>query len=364
MTRRCSHCSNNGHNSRTCSARGGGVRLFGVRLMEGVVAMKKSASMGCLPSSSASSISPSNSTYAPASPSRDARPHTAAAVASGYASDDPDRGSSSNCRGERKKGRPSHLLFQDDIGFGIPWTEEEHRMFLMGLQKLGRGDWRGIARNFVMSRTPTQVASHAQKFFIRQSNLSRRKRRSSLFDMVPELVPPFSLFWTYLAPAVTYATSIHHQVPAPDDQLLPQSVDGLGSEPAEPSRTKLAVESIDTAMVPTMYPTFVITPVSSWPWPPNLAASSSSIDGADAMAEPRKIARPTPIFPKEPPAHVDEVVSMSKLSIADGGRMETTDVSLELMASSNSPRQSAFHANTSIAVPDLNKNNKSPIHAI
>nr|WLQ69661.1 MYB protein [Zingiber officinale] len=331
MTRRCSHCSNNGHNSRTCSARGGGVRLFGVRLMEGVVAMKKSASMGCLPSSSASSISPSNSTYAPASPSRDARPHTAAAVASGYASDDPDRGSSSNCRGERKKGRPSHLLFQDDIGFGIPWTEEEHRMFLMGLQKLGRGDWRGIARNFVMSRTPTQVASHAQKFFIRQ---------------------------------MTYATSIHHQVPAPDDQLLPQSVDGLGSEPAEPSRTKLAVESIDTAMVPTMYPTFVITPVSSWPWPPNLAASSSSIDGADAMAEPRKIARPTPIFPKEPPAHVDEVVSMSKLSIADGGRMETTDVSLELMASSNSPRQSAFHANTSIAVPDLNKNNKSPIHAI
>ena len=54
----------------------------------------------------------------------------------------------------------------------------------MGLQKLGKGDWRGIARNYVVSRTPTQVASHAQKYFIRQTNVSRRKRRSSLFDIV------------------------------------------------------------------------------------------------------------------------------------------------------------------------------------
>lgn len=71
---------------------------------------------------------------------------------------------------------------------GVPWTEEEHRMFLLGLQKLGKGDWRGIARNYVISRTPTQVASHAQKYFIRQSNVSRRKRRSSLFDIIPDEV--------------------------------------------------------------------------------------------------------------------------------------------------------------------------------
>lgn len=67
---------------------------------------------------------------------------------------------------------------------GVPWTEDEHRMFLVGLQKLGKGDWRGIARNFVPSRTPTQVASHAQKYFLRQNNLNKRKRRSSLFDMI------------------------------------------------------------------------------------------------------------------------------------------------------------------------------------
>ena len=40
---------------------------------------------------------------------------------------------------------------------GIPWTEEEHRLFLLGLSKFGKGDWRSISRNFVVSRTPTQV---------------------------------------------------------------------------------------------------------------------------------------------------------------------------------------------------------------
>uniref|UniRef100_A0A7N2LPR0 Uncharacterized protein n=1 Tax=Quercus lobata TaxID=97700 RepID=A0A7N2LPR0_QUELO len=69
---------------------------------------------------------------------------------------------------------------------GVPWTEDKHRMFLPGLQKLGKGDWRGIARNYVISRTPTQVASDAQKNFIRQTNVSRRKRRSSLFDIIAD----------------------------------------------------------------------------------------------------------------------------------------------------------------------------------
>lgn len=81
------------------------------------------------------------------------------------------------------------VLWNGVIWFaGVPWTEEEHRMFLLGLQKLGKGDWRGIARNYVISRTPTQVASHAQKYFIRQCNMSRRKRRSSLFDIVADEV--------------------------------------------------------------------------------------------------------------------------------------------------------------------------------
>ncbi|XP_078448567.1 duplicated homeodomain-like superfamily protein [Wolffia australiana] len=66
---------------------------------------------------------------------------------------------------------------------GIAWTEEEHRLFLLGLDKYGKGDWRSISRNFVISRTPTQVASHAQKYFIRLNSMNKDRRRSSIHDI-------------------------------------------------------------------------------------------------------------------------------------------------------------------------------------
>ncbi|CAI5530393.1 unnamed protein product, partial [Closterium sp. Naga37s-1] len=103
------------------------------------------------------------------------------AASDGYASDTgPEGNGGGGGKGAAGCGGSSHAKERKK---GIPWTEEEHRLFLVGLCKLGKGDWRGIARSFVVTRTPTQVASHAQKYFNRQNNHNKRKRRSSLFDI-------------------------------------------------------------------------------------------------------------------------------------------------------------------------------------
>ncbi|EOA31858.1 hypothetical protein CARUB_v10015085mg [Capsella rubella] len=66
---------------------------------------------------------------------------------------------------------------------GIPWSAEEHRLFLDGLEKYGKGDWKSISRECVKSRSPMQVASHAQKYFLRQSSDSKKGKRSSIHDV-------------------------------------------------------------------------------------------------------------------------------------------------------------------------------------
>ncbi|KAF9604310.1 hypothetical protein IFM89_005891 [Coptis chinensis] len=142
MSRSCSHCGHNGHNSRTCTENGGalvtpttatsggGFMLFGVRVAEN--SFRKSVSMNNL--SQYEQLHESNSD-----------------IAAGYASDD------------------------------VVHTSDGNRE-----RKRGKGDWRGISRNYVKTRTPTQVASHAQKYFLRRSNQNRRRRRSSLFDITAE----------------------------------------------------------------------------------------------------------------------------------------------------------------------------------
>ncbi|XP_071710610.1 transcription factor DIVARICATA-like isoform X2 [Rutidosis leptorrhynchoides] len=82
------------------------------------------------------------------------------------------------------KKRPSKCRsFDHERRKGVPWTEEEHRRFLMGLQVHGKGDWRSISRNFVKTKTPTQVASHAQKYYARQHSDGKEKRRPSIHDI-------------------------------------------------------------------------------------------------------------------------------------------------------------------------------------
>ncbi|PON70294.1 GAMYB transcription factor [Parasponia andersonii] len=66
---------------------------------------------------------------------------------------------------------------------GTPWTEQEHKLFLQGLKQYGKGDWRSISRNVVITRTPTQVASHAQKYYLRQGSGKKERKRSSIHDV-------------------------------------------------------------------------------------------------------------------------------------------------------------------------------------
>ncbi|KAK2405401.1 transcription factor SRM1 [Trifolium repens] len=82
---------------------------------------------------------------------------------------------------------PDDLVEKRKKKLGRPWTEDEHKRFLAGLEKYGKGDWRSISRNFVVTKTPTQVASHAQKYFIHSQQKSfvknKERKRSSIHDI-------------------------------------------------------------------------------------------------------------------------------------------------------------------------------------
>ncbi|KAH0687079.1 hypothetical protein KY284_017632 [Solanum tuberosum] len=176
----CSQSGNDGHNSFTCAGEsspavvsvggdvgGGEIMLFGVRMK--VDPMRKSVSLNNL-----SQYEHPNSNDNNNNNSGNNNDSSKVAADEGYASADDAVPHHSGSGRERKR--------------GVPWTEEEHKLFLLGLQKVGKGDWRGISRNFVKTRTPTQVASHAQKYFLRRTNLNRRRRRSSLFDITTDSV--------------------------------------------------------------------------------------------------------------------------------------------------------------------------------
>ncbi|KAH0907681.1 LOW QUALITY PROTEIN: hypothetical protein HID58_039508 [Brassica napus] len=77
-----------------------------------------------------------------------------------------DQGSKAKADQERRK--------------GIAWSEDEHRLFLLGLDKYGKGDWRSISRNFVNTDPSSEPCS---KYFIRLNSMNKDRRRSSIHDI-------------------------------------------------------------------------------------------------------------------------------------------------------------------------------------
>ncbi|KAJ0964313.1 hypothetical protein J5N97_029435 [Dioscorea zingiberensis] len=302
MTRKCSACSHNGHNARTCPARG--VRIFGVRLTDG--AIRKSASMGNL-----SHYAGSNAACGASSPADGAA--NGGAAADGYASEGFVKGSSSSSAVRKK---------------GVPWTEEEHKMFLLGLKKLGKGEWRGIARNFVVSRSPAQVASHAQKYFIRQSNSSGRKRRSSLFDMVPDEASDTQLCPTNESEEPE--TQSHNQPSAPpalDEES--ESMDSNSNDVEASIPTPVTVPYAYQVVYPAYFTPFYL-PGPFW----------AGYQPENVEKETHDIVKPTAVHSKHTPINVNELVEMSKLSLGESNGGPPSVLSL-----GGSDRQSAFHAN-------------------
>lgn len=268
--------------------------------------------------------------------------HDGGAAADGYGSEDIITGSAASR--ERKK--------------GVPWTEEEHRMFLLGLHKLGKGDWRGIARNYVISRTPTQVASHAQKYFIRQSNVSRRKRRSSLFDIIADETVDIPItsqdFLSIDNPEIETQSGDPNSLPAPpplDEEC--ESMDTTNSNEAEVVSPKPdSTQSFYPVLYPSYIPSFYPYAFPVWP---------GCSTAAPSKTETHEVLKPTAVHSKKP-INVDELVGMSKLSlresIADAG---PSSLSLKLLEGSS--RQSAFHANPTSNASNMNTSS-SPIHAL
>ncbi|RWR89770.1 transcription factor MYB1R1 [Cinnamomum micranthum f. kanehirae] len=328
MTRKCSHCSHNGHNSRTCPNKG--VKLFGVRLTDGSI--RKSASMGNLTHFSESGGN------TPGSPADNPDP---GAAADGYASEDFVPGSSSaSCR-ERKK--------------GVPWTEDEHRMFLLGLQKLGKGDWRGISRNFVVSRSPTQVASHAQKYFIRQTNMSRRKRRSSLFDIVADESIDTPLVSRDLFPISHPQPETQSSKPLPSPPAIDEECESMESANSNDIEAVVPKPENSQCGYPVVFPAY-FSPCLAYPFPFWAGYTAEAVE-----KETHEVVRPTAIHSKKP-INVDELVGMSNLTLGESlGNKAPSSLSLELVDGSG--RQSAFHANPGTSGKGLSSSS-SPIHAV
>ncbi|KAF7838393.1 transcription factor MYB1R1-like [Senna tora] len=288
-----------GGDGSSVAAGAGEIVLFGVRVV--VDSMRKSVSMNNL------------SQYEhPQDGSNNTKEDV---VAAGYASADEAVVHDSRKHRERERKR------------GVPWTEEEHKLFLLGLQKVGKGDWRGISKNYVKTRTPTQVASHAQKYFLRKSNLNRRRRRSSLFDITTDTVS-----------GIPMEEQIQHPNNMPNSHL------------GHPATSE--TNNINGFSMMQVYPMGVSSGLISFP-SGNPMENLTLGQGNSKYKEPMKLVHPIPIA--DPKAF-----TVSDIAPRSSSTIDPPTLSLGLSLSSDQRKTSSRHSGLH-AIPCLNNSGDSII---
>ncbi|KAM0922613.1 hypothetical protein ACQ4PT_006090 [Festuca glaucescens] len=86
--------------------------------------------------------------------------------------------------GKHKRGRKRTEVSAEGRNRAVPWSEEEHRLFLKGITEHGVGKWQKLSRELVTTRSASQIASHYQKYAIRQAKLGRNQcKRPSIHDI-------------------------------------------------------------------------------------------------------------------------------------------------------------------------------------
>ncbi|EAY79518.1 hypothetical protein OsI_34646 [Oryza sativa Indica Group] len=298
MTRRCSHCSHNGHNSRTCPNRG--VKIFGVRLTDGSI--RKSASMGNLSLLS----SAAGSTSGGASPADG--PDAAPTADDGYASDD----------------------FVQGLLLRHPRPQE------------GFGRFDGVLLLAVTASCFFQAGQTLEKAFNGQIVLM-------VFLGLKKNTGGFCLDCKSLAKSMDLPplpggqepeTQVLNQpaLPPPREEEEVDSMESDTSAVAESSSASAIMpdnlQSTYPVIVPAYFSPFLQFSVPFW---------QNQKDEDGPVQETHEIVKPVPVHSKSP-INVDELVGMSKLSIGESNQ-ETVSTSLSLNLVGGQNRQSAFHAN-------------------
>lgn len=115
------------------------------------------------------------------------------------------------------------------IGNNRYWSPSEHKMFLEGLNKYGRKNVKAISQ-YVGTRNPTQVRTHAQKYFAKIEKDKEKKGRRNNRKVDCEETDDSSIGSSGPSSPYDSPTMAHHQkVPTPLP-LLPVKTQKKGSE--------------------------------------------------------------------------------------------------------------------------------------